>query len=118
MEITARTIQSDEDEVGLLKTQWALPVDAHHTHNPKVPHTDGHSDPVHAQVVASQELSGNKVTEETVATTTSMHKDTGMNSLMTCCAPYFSSSSSSSTSSHSPCGCCGLLGSCQEGRDL
>jgi hypothetical protein len=31
-----------------------------------------------------------------VATTTNMHKDTGTKSLMTCFAPYFSSSSSSS----------------------
>jgi hypothetical protein len=35
------------------------------------------------------------VTELMVATTTNMQRDTGTKSLMTCFAPYFSSSSSS-----------------------
>lgn len=45
-----------------------------------------------------------------VATTTSIHKETGANNFITCCAPYFNPSSSPSLNKSLFAGICGWFG--------
>lgn len=45
-----------------------------------------------------------------VATTTSIHNETGANNLITCCAPYFNPSSSSSLNTSVAANCGGFGG--------
>lgn len=52
--------RGDEDEVSLLEREGSVPVDAHHAHHAKVPHRYSHRDPVHSDVVATQELPAGK----------------------------------------------------------
>ena len=48
---------TDHDEISLLQTEWALPVDTDHAHNTEVPHEQGDGDVVHGYVVGSQHFS-------------------------------------------------------------
>lgn len=47
----------DNNEIGLLKEEWSLPVDADHPHHPKVPHQQGHGDVIHGHIVGLQHYS-------------------------------------------------------------
>ena len=47
---------ADDDEVGLLQLQGALPMDADHPHRPEVPDQDPHRGEVHRQVIVLEQL--------------------------------------------------------------
>lgn len=51
---------ADEDQVGLLQLERALPVDADHPHRPEVPDDHAHRRVVHRQVVRPKHLPGNR----------------------------------------------------------
>lgn len=49
---------ADEDEVGLLQLEGALPVDTDHPHRPKIPDQHPHRRVVHRHVVRLENLAG------------------------------------------------------------